>query len=162
MTRRNFTVGDANALLPQLEEVLERIQVLRGLVGSRSDQLKILDVIWGRQITEPDNPDHQEFQTHRDAIGRAVREVERLIREEILARGIRFPPGGLEHGLLDFPSVLDGRWVYLCWQLGEAEIEAWHEISDGFAGRQPLTPELAERMGRGSPDSLPPDVSPGA
>lgn len=42
-------------------------------------------------------------------------------------------------GLIDFPSMREGRVVLLCWQLGEAErIEWWHEIEDGFAGRQPL------------------------
>ncbi len=42
-------------------------------------------------------------------------------------------------GLIDFPSLRDGRVVLLCWQLGEDErIEWWHEIEAGFAGRQPL------------------------
>jgi hypothetical protein len=154
MRRRNFTVGEANALLPHLREVLGRIQELRGVVGERADQIKILDVIWGRGIHEPDNPDHVDFEAHRKAIGGAVGEVERLIREEILALGIRFPQGGLEHGLLDFPTRLDGRWVYLCWRLGEEELGAWHEVGDGFLGRKPLTAQLARRMGkRGSEDA---------
>ena len=42
-------------------------------------------------------------------------------------------------GLIDFPSMRDGRVVLLCWQLGEGDrIEWWHEIEDGFGGRQPL------------------------
>ena len=42
-------------------------------------------------------------------------------------------------GLIDFPSMRDGRIVLLCWQLGEGEsIEWWHEVEEGFAGRQPL------------------------
>jgi hypothetical protein len=42
-------------------------------------------------------------------------------------------------GLIDFPSDRDGRVVLLCWQLGEPEqIEWWHELEAGFAGRQPL------------------------
>ena len=42
-------------------------------------------------------------------------------------------------GLIDFPSMKNGRVVLLCWQLGEGdEIEWWHEVEDGFAGRQPL------------------------
>ncbi len=149
MRRRIFTVGEANALLPHLREVLERIRELRGLVGERTDQLKILDVIWGRKVAESQNPDHEEFRKHRKVIGGAVEEIERLIREEILALGVRFPQGGLEYGLLDFPTSLDGRVVYLCWRMGERELEAWHELEDGFAGRHPLTPDLAQRMGRG-------------
>ncbi len=42
-------------------------------------------------------------------------------------------------GLIDFPSLRDGRIVLLCWQLGEADqIEWWHDVEAGFAGRQPL------------------------
>ncbi len=44
----------------------------------------------------------------------------------------------LAQGLLDFPSVIDGRTVLLCWKLGEKEIGFWHESEDGFAGRKPL------------------------
>ncbi|MFO8172808.1 MAG: DUF2203 domain-containing protein [Gemmatimonadota bacterium] len=150
MRRRIFTVGEANALLPHLREVLSRIRALKDVVGDRTDQLKILDVIWGRKLTDPENPDHLDFKRHRRAIGGAVEEIERLIREEILALGVRFPQGGLEHGLLDFPTVLDGRWVYLCWRAEEPEILAWHEVDGGFAGRRPLTPEVARRMGEGS------------
>ncbi len=148
MRRRNFKVGEANALLPHLREVLGEIQELRELVGERTDQIKILDVVWGREIQKADNPDHDDFKAHRKAIGGAVGEIERLIREEILALGIRFPQGGLEHGLLDFPTRLDGRWVYLCWRLGEEQLSAWHEVGDGFLGRKPLTTQLAQRMGQ--------------
>lgn len=156
MRRRVFTVGEANALLPHLREVLSRIQALKDVVGDRTDQLKILDVIWGRKLTDPDNPDHGDFKRHRRAIGGAVEEIERLIREEILALGVRFPQGGLEHGLLDFPTVLDDRWVYLCWQVEEPELLAWHELDGGFAGRRPLTPEVARRMGEGNGDDYTP------
>jgi len=148
MSRRVFTVGEANALLPHLREVLRQIGELREVVGGETDQLKILDVLWGQKVTNPENPDHKEFKRHRRAIGGAVEEIERLIREEILELGVRFPQGGLEHGLLDFPTQLDGRWVFLCWKVDEPEILAWHEVTGGFAGRRPLTPELAERMGR--------------
>ncbi|NNM03520.1 MAG: DUF2203 domain-containing protein [Gemmatimonadetes bacterium] len=155
MRRRNFTVGEANALLPHLREILAGIQELRGEVGDRTDQIKILDVIWGRGVQDPENPDHSDFEGHRQAIGGAVREIERLIREEILGLGVRFPPGGLEYGLLDFPTRLDGRWVYLCWRLGEEELCAWHEVADGFDGRKPLTPQVADRMGKTEPEDAP-------
>jgi len=44
----------------------------------------------------------------------------------------------LDMGLLDFPSLIDGEEVYLCWKLGEAHIAFWHGIDEGFAGRKPL------------------------
>ncbi|HEV2618546.1 MAG TPA: DUF2203 domain-containing protein [Acidobacteriaceae bacterium] len=44
----------------------------------------------------------------------------------------------LDQGLLDFPAVLEGRTVLLCWKLGEKEIGFWHSMDEGFAGRKPL------------------------
>src|SRR5579864_5984686 len=44
----------------------------------------------------------------------------------------------VDRGLLDFPSVVDGREALLCWQVGEPRIEFWHTPEDGFAGRRPL------------------------
>jgi len=44
----------------------------------------------------------------------------------------------LEKGLLDFPCMVDGKTVLLCWKLGEKEIGYWHSEEDGFAGRKPL------------------------
>ena len=44
----------------------------------------------------------------------------------------------LEIGLIDFPSLLDGEEIYLCWKLGEDHIAFWHGIDEGFAGRKPL------------------------
>jgi hypothetical protein len=44
----------------------------------------------------------------------------------------------LERGLLDFPAIVDGQEVFLCWEEGEEDIEFWHELDTGYAGRKPL------------------------
>jgi hypothetical protein len=44
----------------------------------------------------------------------------------------------LERGLVDFPALIGGREVFLCWEKGEDDIEFWHEIDSGYAGREPL------------------------
>ena len=44
----------------------------------------------------------------------------------------------IEHGLVDFPALVSGRQVWLCWQLGEATVGFWHGHEAGFAGRRPL------------------------
>jgi hypothetical protein len=48
----------------------------------------------------------------------------------------------IERGLIDFPALVGGRQVWLCWELGESGISHWHELDDGFGGRRPLI-ELA-------------------
>ena len=45
-------------------------------------------------------------------------------------------------GLVDFPALVNGRQVWLCWRNGEDSVEYWHSIDTGFSGRQPLS-ELA-------------------
>jgi hypothetical protein len=44
----------------------------------------------------------------------------------------------IEHGLVDFPALVSGRQVWLCWQRGESAIGFWHGHESGFAGRRPL------------------------
>lgn len=44
----------------------------------------------------------------------------------------------LASGLIDFPAIKNGRVVYLCWKYNEGNIQFWHEIEAGFAGRQPI------------------------
>lgn len=44
----------------------------------------------------------------------------------------------IETGLIDFPALATGRQIWLCWQLGEGAIAFWHELGDGFGGRQAL------------------------
>ena len=44
----------------------------------------------------------------------------------------------IETGLIDFPALATGRQIWLCWRLGEGPIEFWHELGDGFGGRQAL------------------------
>jgi hypothetical protein len=44
----------------------------------------------------------------------------------------------IEHGLVDFPALVSGRQVWLCWQRGETAIGWWHGLDTGFADRRPL------------------------
>jgi hypothetical protein len=45
----------------------------------------------------------------------------------------------IESGLVDFPALVSGRQVWLCWRRGEAAVEWWHELESGFSSRQPLS-----------------------
>ena len=45
----------------------------------------------------------------------------------------------IEQGLVDWYALRDGEEVYLCWKLGEKEVEFWHELHTGFAGRRPIS-----------------------
>jgi hypothetical protein len=148
MAKKAFTVAEANALLPILELALDRITRAAEQAREHHEKLQVLDALWGEAVLQPGNPDHDEWLAHRATLAAAVDTMESAIQHEITGRGIRFPWGGLQHGLLDFPSTWEGRWVYLCWRRGEPRLLAWHEITDGFAGRQEITEEHERRMGR--------------
>lgn len=147
MHPRAFTVAEAEAMLPLLEGVLREMDRQREEAARSRDRLQVLELLWGDALRDPRNPDHAEGIMAHAAMIEAAREIQRLVQREIVDRGIRFPSGGLEHGLLDFPTLWQGRWVFLCWQRGEPGIVAWHELDAGYAGRQPLTPPQRAGMG---------------
>jgi hypothetical protein len=70
------------------------------------------------------------------AVAQATLDLQRAIAElqaeDIVVRDVM-------RGLVDFPAVRDGEEIYLCWLVDEAEIEHWHELDAGFAGRRRLT-----------------------
>lgn len=73
--------------------------------------------------------------SHGKTIGEGFLEVRRLLgglqEAGIVVRDV-------DRGLIDFPAMIEGREAYLCWEIGEGEIEYWHGLEDGFGGRQPL------------------------
>jgi hypothetical protein len=156
-----FKVEEANALLPTLETLFRKLDRPRAELETRMGRIQVLDLIWGARLRDPDNPDRGEFLEERAALRRTLQEIEKVVDARFRPLGVRFPPGGLEHGLVDFPTTLDGRWVFLCWRRGESEIRAWHEISGGVRGRQPLTPEEAARMGVDGDAEDPPEATEG-
>jgi len=148
VSRHAFTVQEANQLLPRLRQVLRRIRRTQAGAREAFERLQLLDVLWGEDVTREGNPDHGEYAALREEIGEAARSVQATVEAELRARGIRFPSGGLEHGLLDFPTSWEGRWVYLCWRIGEDRVGYWHEVDGGFRGRRPITDEQERLMGR--------------
>ena len=130
--QKYFTVDEANQKIPWLEVQLQDIASL----GKNIESLRLdLDNILrkGRRNGHGDT-DHDVVE-NRKATEAAVDRL-RNLAQEINASGIILKDS--ERGLVDFPTLLEGREVYLCWLLGENSIQFWHEIDAGFAGRQPL------------------------
>ena len=148
MGRHAFTVDEANEMLPDVRAALNEIRGLREVAGSKVDQLAVLDALWGDLVLQSANPDHEEYVKLRHSLSECSTAIEELIQQRLIDRDIRFPVGGLEHGLVDFPTTLDGRWVYLCWQSDEPKVAYWHEVSGGYAGRRPITAEQMQQLGR--------------
>ena len=79
-----------------------------------------------------------------DLVRRMEAAVHRLDEWDVTLRDIG-------SGLIDFPALVGGRPVWLCWRLGEPAISYWHAHDEGFGGRRPLT-ELPDLPGLGRAD----------
>lgn len=154
MTRRAFRVDEANALIPALNEVFQGVRAHRHTIREATQRIEVLELLWSSEVRNPANPDHAEFVRLHEDVDRALRGLQRSIEEGVIGRGLRFPAGGLEHGLVDFPTTYHGRWVYLCWKVGEREVRYWHEVDGGFDGRREITDSDRVHMGADDPDDV--------
>lgn len=124
-----FTLEEANAVLPRLSILMERLQraalslhaELRSLAAESETDLAALST--------------EELLRQRPAARNLAEELESVV-DEIQAAGVVLKD--IQLGLIDFPAEREGEVVYLCWQFGEPEVAFWHRLEDGFAGRQPL------------------------
>jgi hypothetical protein len=121
---RHFTRAEANALLPQLTAMLDRLR-------DAKDDLTDSEAHEALSEAAPSNGGGEEGKQ----VGVAFLEVRRLL-ETIEQSGIVLRD--IDRGLVDFPAVLDGLEVYLCWELGEEEVGYWHDLETGYGGREPL------------------------
>jgi hypothetical protein len=121
-----FSIDEANDLLPDVALKLQKIQKHYARIdGLRDDASAAAEAssLGGGMLGGT-------------TYVRALYEIGKLTTE-LHADGIQLKD--YSRGLVDFPCMRDGRVVLLCWQLGEPEqIEWWHEVEAGFAGRQPL------------------------
>lgn len=130
---KQFTVDQANATLPLVRKIVADVVRVH---ASWREKILELDLAASSAPAE-----HERGETQR-----LEREVQTLAREisgfqrELDSLGIELKDPRL--GLVDFPSELNGRRILLCWRLGEPEVQFWHEVDGGYAGRQPLAPSL--------------------
>ena len=132
MTDRYFTLEEANALLPWLEDKLAGMMPWRTELAERHEQL--LELLRRRRSNGHSSNERDIVETQRAVDGLTQQLQQQL--GEIADRGILLRD--LSRGLVDFPSYREGREVYLCWLRGETEIAYWHRTDTGFSGRRPI------------------------
>jgi hypothetical protein len=138
---RVFTVAEANSMLPLVRAITHDLVELSREVVERHERVEHLKA--GRDILAGD-PYHDELAQIEDELAKDRIRLNEFV-EELRQLGVD-PKSGVE-GIVDFPCILDGELVYLCWQLDEAEVTYWHTVDAGFAGRQPLESAM---LGRGT------------
>jgi hypothetical protein len=127
-----FTIEEANQMLPLVRAITSDLVQLANELVERRQRLAMLTA--GRD-REAGNPYSDELVAIEAEIEKDAQRLRGYI-EELVQLGVE--PKSAMDGLVDFPSMMDGRVVYLCWKLGEPEILHWHEIDAGFAGRQSI------------------------
>ncbi len=112
-------------MLPQLREWLPRLSQLRRELEKQEARLN--------ELMGPGN---------RDLGGELVNTYVRTLADvrdilvEFHNRQIQIKD--LDRGLIDFPAIIGGKEVFLCWEQGEEDIEFWHDLDTGYAGRERL------------------------
>ena len=122
--KKHYTLEEARALLPQVRSWLKRLNELR-------HELERYD----KRLTSLMSPGHD---VGGDLVNTWIRTLAGM--QEVLAdfqkREIQIKD--LERGLIDFPAIIGGREVFLCWEQDEDDIEFWHDLDTGYAGRERL------------------------
>jgi hypothetical protein len=137
---RFYDIDDANAALPDLQGILE------ALAGQRAELVRIRDEVLARNADAEGTGTAGETAVAADDLRLARLRMQGLVDQmaagvaRIEAQSITLRD--IPEGLVDFPALVNGRQVWLCWKRGEGDIAFWHDLESGFSGRRPLS-ELA-------------------
>jgi hypothetical protein len=130
---RTFTLREAQSMLPVLESLLRKSVEAKALVEQIDQEFTELGeriFLSGGMLVD----------VRACALRKAQREkaiqAAKDALSEINAIGVQVKD--LDVGLLDFPCVVNGDIVLLCWKMGEPSIAHWHGTEEGFAGRKPI------------------------
>src|SRR3984893_4184837 len=140
---RFFTLQQAEKLLPEVESALREAIALKSEYEeaekerqSFSTRIALLGGVSVDSAQLLDKKHRRESSAHRlKAAIEKIQEFGCLVKD-------------LDTGLIDFPTLLNGVEVYLCWKVGEAGIPFWHGVDEGFRGRKPIDADfLAQHRG---------------
>ena len=132
---RYFTLEEANSTIPYVSRIVGDIVAE---YEKWRDCMFRYEAIAAKSTaeSEAETEEQEELRREVDAVAQCIN----AYIDELSQVGCIFK--GFDGGLVDFRSNIEGRDIFLCWKLGEPEIQHWHELDSGFAGRQPLVPEF--------------------
>jgi hypothetical protein len=140
---RYYTIDEANAALPEVERILAALR------DQREELINLRDRVVAASPPDDETPTPEAAEQIRllrlgmqGLIDQMQAGVARLVELDITLRDI-------SAGLIDFPALVTGRPIWLCWRLGEDDVAHWHAHDEGFDSRLPLS-DLPSGLGRGS------------
>ncbi|WP_138754409.1 DUF2203 domain-containing protein [Paenibacillus sinopodophylli] len=137
MENRTFTISEANELLPELQAALRQLQQLTAQFED-----KYLDYQKERAALEQASASgygsKDPFFEQESELEFMKMEADLLI-DNFARKGVQLKM--INPGLMDFPSVLNGEDILICWKEGEERVSYYHGLHDGFVGRKPYPTE---------------------
>ena len=124
-SKKLFTLQEANTFVPQLLDLVPKIQKLSISLSNDFPDIK------NAREKAKWNGGSEQGAGYLAAVLRYNNFMHKIEEIGCEVKGIR-------EGLVDFPSIREGKEVYLCWRMPEKEILFWHDLNSGFAGRKPL------------------------
>ena len=122
--KKHYTLAEARALLPQLRKWLAELNAARQR-AARHDERVVGELAAGTDLGG-------------ESVNDWVRSLARLQQLLLQFHKREIQLKDPQRGLVDFPAILGGREVFFCWEQDEDDIEYWHELDTGYAGREKL------------------------
>jgi len=122
--QKHYTREQVRALLPQVRAWLDDLVDRRDKMDKQEELVRSI---------RPEGA---------DIGGEVVNDWVRLVAEfrtllfQFYQRDIEIKD--IDRGLVDFPAIIGGKEVFLCWEKSEDDVEYWHDLDSGFGGREPL------------------------
>jgi hypothetical protein len=139
MAVKVFTVQEANAILPAVQEAVRFVRDRAREIVVAQDALSVLSLIGAQS---PKSPDHADMHARHAELQRLAEAYHSKL-EELQAIGCVVKD--LNQGLVDFYAQHKDHLVFLCWKLGEKKISFWHDLEGGYTKRRPIR-ELQEEQ----------------
>lgn len=131
MAQRTFSFQEAHVLLPVLKSLLKQAidgkKLIEAIDGEFQELAQRIFLSGGLLV---DIPQFIARKAEREKTAQRIKDVV----AEIDATGVQVKD--LDMGLLDFPCVVGGKVILLCWKMGEEKITHWHGLEEGYAGRK--------------------------
>jgi hypothetical protein len=125
VAERLFTLTEATALLGPLRRCIDDLH--ESIAALREESVRLAPVLEDTDASVG-GPDLRQYARAQLTVARCLRQIDHW---GVILRDV-------EAGLCDFPATRDGRLVYLCWRVREPRIGHWHEVGEGYGGRQTL------------------------
>jgi len=133
MNQKYFTVEEANNTLVLVNPIVKDI------ILKRKKMISLKKAIRDMRMSDKKKYYTLKIQESTDLLKNISREITYHLEElEMVGCYLK----DFETGIIDFPSIMKGRVVFLCWMYGEPKVQNWHELTLGFEGRQEISTEF--------------------